>query len=394
MTAGPGIDPDILNAMVAMRRHLHAHPELSHQEHETQAYLMQQAALLGIDTARPAAGTGLVIDITGAQAGPNRAVAVRADIDGLPITEATGLPFASTRPGVMHACGHDAHTAMVFAAMTALHRRRADFGGTVRFIFQPAEETAPTGAPRILAEGWLDSVDAAIGLHVDPYLDSGRVAVGAGPYTLACDDFDITITGRSAHAAKPQEGVDAISIGCAVVMELQRLVSRETGPFDPLVLSVTRFHAGRAYNVLAETAELGGTLRSGSSETRARAARRLAEIAGAVAAAHGATAEVRISRGEPPVINDPAMVQIVSDSVTAAFGPEALIPAPGWEAADDFGYYAQMVPSVYFRLGVRRPGTVAAPLHHPEMTVDEDAMKVGAATVMAAALGCLSGGPV
>ncbi|MDO5632140.1 MAG: M20 family metallopeptidase [Paracoccus sp. (in: a-proteobacteria)] len=385
------IQPDIITRMVALRRHLHQYPELSGQEFETQAYLLQQIVAEGITGAQVAADTGIVVDIIGNVPGSNRCVAVRADIDALPITEDTGLEFASVRPGIMHACGHDVHTAMVFGAMLALHRRRDFFSGSVRFIFQPAEEAAPTGAPRIIAEGWLDSVDSAIGLHVDPYLDSGLIAVGAGPYTLACDDFDLVIHAAQTHAAKPHEGIDGISVGCSVVNELQRLVSRETGPFDPLVLSITKFNAGRSYNILPSTVEIGGTLRSGCPESRIRGQRRLAEIAQGVAAVHGAQAELRMVPGEPPVINDPGMVDMFRDAITNALGSGVLVNAPGWEAADDFGFFSEKVPSVYYRLGVRQVGVEAFPLHHPKMMIDEAAMTIGLQSITAAAVVALSG---
>jgi amidohydrolase len=187
------IPADLEARMLAWRRHLHAHPELSNNETETQAYLRRALASEGIGEIRDVAGTGLAVDITGAIPGSNRAIAIRADIDALPIEEQTGLPFASTRPGVMHACGHDAHAAMAVAAASALHRRRGEFSGTVRFIFQPAEEAEPLGGRRVVAEGLLDDVEAAIGIHVDPYLETGKVAVAAGPYTLASDIFDIEV---------------------------------------------------------------------------------------------------------------------------------------------------------------------------------------------------------
>ncbi len=381
---------DILEHMVGMRRHLHMHPELSNEEHATQRYLLERMRAEGIQTARTAAGTGVVVDVTGDRQLSNRCVAMRADIDALPIKEDTGLDFASRNPGVMHACGHDAHTAMAFAAMLALHRRRDTFGGTVRFIFQPAEEAEPLGGRRIVEEGHLDGVEAAIGIHVDPYLETGHVAVGAGPYTLASDIFDIVLKGTSAHAAKPHEGVDALAVGCSLVGELQKLVSRETGPFDPLVLSVTRFHAGQSYNVLADEVAISGTIRSGRDATRARALRRLEQVTDAVAAAYGIAAQVTVVRGEPPVVNDAAMVAVVSDAVNESLGANALIIAPGWEAADDFGFYSQKVPSVYFRLGVRDPEAAEAyPLHHPRMNVDERALALGASVLVASALQAL-----
>lgn len=382
----PSLPQDILDSLIEIRRHLHMHPELSNGEHATQQYLLDRIRAQGIEGVRAAAGTGLVVDIVGAGRASNRGVAIRADIDALPIHEDTGLDFASRHPGVMHACGHDAHTAMVFATMLTLHRQRDTFGGTVRFVFQPAEEAEPLGGRRIVEEGHLDGIDAAIGIHVDPYLETGRVAVGAGPYTLASDIFDITVQGTAAHAAKPHEGIDAIAIGCSLVGELQKLVSRETGPFDPLVLSVTRFHAGQSYNVLAGEVAISGTVRSGDDATRVRALRRLEEVATAIAAVHGASARVSITRGEPPVVNDAEMVSVIADAVRGSLGDDALVIAPGWEAADDFGFYSEKVPSVYFRLGVRDPSAAEAyPLHHPRMAVDENALALGASVLIAGA---------
>ena len=382
--------PDVAADLVAMRRHLHANPELSNEERGTQAYLLERIGLAGIGGAKPAAGTGVVVDIEGRQRPSNRCVLVRADIDALPIHEDTGLDFASRTPGVMHACGHDAHTAMAFAAMRSLHRLRDSFSGTVRFVFQPAEEAEPLGGRRIVGEGWLNGVEAAIGIHVDPYMETGKVAVGEGPFTLAADSFDITVSGVAAHAAKPHEGTDALEIGCAIVAALNRIAGRETGPFEASALSVTRFLAGQSYNVLADRAAISGTFRSGGEATRARGLRRIEEIATGIAAAHGASADVRIVRGEPPVVNDAAMVRVVADAATACLGEGALVIASGWEAADDFGFYSERVPSVYFRLGVRDPAaTEAYPLHHPRMNVDENALIPGAETLIASALAAL-----
>ena len=198
-----GLSERLLERMVQVRRHLHAHPELSNKERATQCYLRDELAAETIPGVRDAAETGLVVDVAGAAGPSNRAIAIRADIDALPIIEASGVPFTSQNPGVMHACGHDAHSAMVFATAAALHATRHSFSGTVRLIFQPAEEAEPLGGRRIVESGLLDDVEAAIGIHVDPYLPVGQVALDGGPYTLASDIFDIVLSGRSAHAAKP-----------------------------------------------------------------------------------------------------------------------------------------------------------------------------------------------
>src|SRR4029078_3243531 len=236
-------------------------------------------------------------------------------------------------------------------------------------------------------------VDGAIGIHVDPYTPSGKIAVGSGPYTLACDFLDAIVTGSSAHAAKPSEGVDAITAACAMVSEVQKIVARETDPYDPLVVSITGIEGGGAYNVIAEKVHLKGTIRSGSEATRQRAQRRLAEILNGVAQSHQAKVELKIIRGEPPVVNDAELTQIVSDSAAQSFGEGNVIEAPGWIAADDFGFYSQKRPSVYFRLGIRSDDVGSVyPLHHPKFRVDEAALPVGAITLVEAAKRFLSTG--
>jgi amidohydrolase len=381
------IPDDLANRMIALRRHLHANPELSNEEVETQRHLRRALEAEGLGPVRDVAGTGLVVEVTGTIPGSNRALAIRADIDALPIHEETGLAFASTKPGVMHACGHDAHAAMALAAASALARRRNEFSGTVRFIFQPAEEAEPLGGRRVVEDGLLDDVEAAIGIHVDPYLETGKVAVAAGPYTLASDIFDIEVTGKAAHAATPQQGTDALAIAAAMVGEAQKIIARETGPFEPAVLSITGFKAGGAYNIIADRAELKGTIRSGSRESRVRLRRRLEEVVASVARAHGASAEIKFVEGEPAVINEPEMVKLISGAARTSIASDSVIEAPGWAAADDFGFYSEKLPAVYFRLGVMQPeATETYALHHPKFRIDETAMPLGAATLTQAAL--------
>lgn len=381
------MEPSLERRMIDIRRHLHRNPELSNEERETQAYLKQALDAAGLENVRPVAGFGLAVDIIGTAGPSNRKVVIRADIDALPITEASGVPFTSGRPGVMHACGHDAHAAMGYAAAVLLGRQRSSFSGTVRLIFQPAEEAEPLGGRRVIEEGLLDDVDAAIGIHVDPYTPAGQIAVGAGPYTLACDIFDVVVTGNSAHAAKPSDGVDAIAVACSMVTELQKIVSREIDPYDPLVVSVTGIEGGGAYNVIAPEVRLKGTIRSGHEETRQKAWRRLRQILEGVAATHDAGVAVNIQRGEPPVVNAPEMVAIVQQAGAEVVGRDNVLNAPGWTAADDFAFYSEKCPSVYFRLGIRNEAMEAIyPLHHPKFRVDETALPKGAMTLSAAAL--------
>lgn len=388
----PDIDAGILDRMIEIRRHLHRHPELSNREAGTQRYLREMLVGQGIADIRDVAGYGLAVDIVGTGRPSNRKVAIRADIDALPIEEESGVDFASENPGVMHACGHDAHAAMGFAVAAHLNRSRDSFGGTVRLIFQPAEEDEPSGGKRVVEEGLLDDVDAAICVHVDPYTPSGKVAVGSGPYTLACDTFDVLVTGSAAHAAKPYEGIDALAIACSMVGELQKIVSRETDPYDPLVISVTAIDGGNAYNVTAGKVAFKGTIRSGSDATRERAWRRLREMLEGIAASHGASVKIDIHRGEPSVINDTGMAALIMAGARASIGVENALNVPGWSIADDFGYYSEKRPSVYFRLGIRNEeaGSVY-PLHHARFRVDEAALKSGVLTLVSAATMYLAG---
>jgi len=383
---------DILDMMVEVRRHLHRFPELSNEERETQRFLRTEIIRAGLQTPRDVAGFGLSVDIQGQGGGCERIVAIRADIDALPIAEASGEDFSSENSGAMHACGHDAHAAMGFAAALTLHRRRADFAGTVRIIFQPAEEAEPLGGRRVVEEGLLDDVAYVLGIHVDPYIPTGTIAVREGPYTLASDIFTIRVHGRAAHAAKPSEGVDAIVVACSMVTEFQKVAARETDAYEPLVVSVTEIAGGKGYNVIAEEVVLKGTIRTGHEQNRNRAALRLRSIAEGIAEIHGARAEVEILRGEPPVVNDPPVTRRLRETALGHLEAAAILDLPGWTAADDFGFYSEIRPSVYFRLGIRNEERrITHPLHHPGFRVDEAAMPLGALLLAETALALLKG---
>ncbi|MDX8514643.1 amidohydrolase [Mesorhizobium captivum] len=310
--------PELERRIMEVRRHFHHNPELSNEERETQAYLrgaLEEAGLSGI---KPVASFGLAVDVVGTAGPSNPKVVIRADIDALPITETSGVPFSSERLGVMHACGYHAHAAMAYAASVLLERQKQSFSGTVGIIFQPAEEAEPLGGRRVVDEGLLDDIDAAIGIHVDLYTETGKIAVGADPYTLACDISDSTVTGNSAHAAKPSEGADADAVARSMVTKLQKIVSREIEPYDPLVVSITDIEGGGAYNVIAAEVRLKGTIRSGHKATRQQRGRGLLQIVEGVASSHNANAEVDLRRGEPPVINDPDMSS--AEPVSACWG--------------------------------------------------------------------------
>ncbi|MFO1172127.1 MAG: M20 family metallopeptidase [Hyphomicrobiaceae bacterium] len=381
------IDDDIAKRMIALRRDLHRRPELSNDEHETQKTIRARLEAAGFSGIQDIAGTGLMLDIVGAGGPSNRKVAIRADIDALPIEETSGVPFTSEKPGLMHACGHDAHTSMVYATALALAKNKDRFRGTVRLIFQPAEEAEPLGGRRVVEGGLIDDVDGVIGIHVDPGLETGKIAVAAGTYTLACDTFDITVTGKGSHAAMPEQGVDALSVAITIAQQLGQIVTRERNAYAPLVVATTMLHAGTAHNILPGTAKMAGTIRSGSEEMRQLAHRRIKEIAEAAALMHRATVEVRCDRGDVAVNNHPEMVDLIRRAGNAAGGDGTVQNLPGWTPGDDFGFYSEKKPGVYFRLGIRNEQLGSTyPLHHPSFRLDEAAMPLGARTMAEAAL--------
>jgi amidohydrolase len=381
------IDDDIARRMIQLRRDLHRRPELSNEEHETQKTIRARLEAAGFSNIQDIAGTGVMLDIVGTGGPSNRKIAIRADIDALPIEETSGVAFVSETPGVMHACGHDAHTSMVYAAALAIERNKDRFRGTVRLIFQPAEEAEPLGGRRVVEAGLIDDVDGVIGIHVDPALETGKIAVAPGTYTLACDIFDITVTGKGSHAAMPEQGVDALSAAMTIAQQLGQIVTRERNAYAPLVVAVTALHAGTAHNILPGKAVMMGTIRSGSEEVRQLAHRRIKEIAEAAAQMHRASAEVVVTRGDVAVINEPGMVDLIRVAGTAAGGEGTVQNLPGWTPGDDFGFYSEKKPGVYFRLGIRNEQVGSTyPLHHPSFRLDEAAMPLGARTLTEAAL--------
>jgi amidohydrolase len=290
----------------------------------------------------------------------------------------------------MHACGHDAHIAMALAAACELHSITDALPGSVRFLFEPAEEAEPLGARRMIAEGCLNGVNAVIALHVDPGLPTGTVGVRSGAYTCSSDEFEIEVTGTSAHAALPHEGVDAIAVGAAIVQALQQFVARERDPAVPLVMSIGAIHGGTAANVLADRVTMRGTIRTSDAGLRQHAQERLVTITTGVASMHRASATVEVRTGEPVVVNDAWLVALLEDVVRRRLSPQGLLAPPAWTASDDFGFYGEAAPTLYARLGVRdaTAGT-SHPLHHPQFQVDERALPLGAALLADLLATCL-----
>jgi len=380
-------------SVVEIRRHVHAHPELGERELETAALAAAHLRELGLEVREGIGGTGVVGVLRGGRPGP--VVAYRADMDALPITERTGLPYASTRTdtwddsevGVMHACGHDLHVAIALGVASILSERRAELAGTVLFVFQPAEEGMPTpgphGAERMLEEGaFEDPRPAAVfGLHVNPNLALGQVSVVPGGAMAAVDRFRVTVHGRQAHGAYPHAGIDPIVAASHVVVALQTIASRNVNTHDTVVVTVGVFDAGNRFNIIPEEARLVGTIRTHDASVRERVHERLREIVAGTAQAHGARAEVEIEGITPVTVNDPDLCARMRRVVAASVGEANLVDEVPHMGGEDFAFFANEVPGVYYFLGVGDDANGAqALLHTPAFVPAEGALAVGMRT--------------
>lgn len=366
------------DALVALRRDLHAHPELSWQEHRTAARLEEVLHSLGAAEVKRVAGTGVVARFRGRDPrGP--VVAVRGDIDALPIHEETGLDFASRVPGVMHACGHDVHATWAVGAAMALARHPAR--GDVLVVLQPAEEVG-AGAPAILASGALDGVAAIFGGHVDRRFAVGEVIAEAGPLAASADTFTITLHGRGAHGARPHESADPIVAAAAVITALQTIVARRLDPAAAAVCTVGSVHAGVASNVIPESATLTGTLRAMEPATRQRLADEVARLATGVAAAYDVRAEVQVERGTPPIVNAPREAEWARRAAVATLGEGSVVPFGITNmGGEDFAFYLERIPGCFLRFGAREPGGDRIAAHSPRFHAAEEVIFVGAAVL-------------
>ncbi len=370
-----------LPRVVKLRREIHRHPELGFEEHKTAALVERELDALGI-AHRRIAGTGIVATVIGAH--PGKVAALRADMDALPITEKSGEPFASEIPGKMHACGHDAHTAMLIEALRALHEDRANLHGTIVGIFQPAEE-GPGGALPMIEAGALDDprVDAIAMLHVDNRIPAGTVGITPGPVNAAADEVHLTIHGKGGHGAYPHTTVDAIPAAAAVILALQNIAARETDPLKSVVVTIGTVEGGYRNNVIADRVHMTGTLRSHDPAIRDGLEAKVRRIVDGVCAAYGARAEIEILRGYPPVVNDDALATAFAAHLAAT--SETIVERlPATMGGEDFAYFAQRVPGVHVRLGIRNEAEgIVASGHSPQFRIDEAALPTGVATLVA-----------
>jgi amidohydrolase len=375
--------------VIETRRDLHQHPELSNRETRTAFVVAERLSALGLEVRTHVAKTGVVGVLKGGLPGP--LVALRADMDALPVTEETDLPFASKvraeyggqQVGVMHACGHDAHTAILLGVAELLAGMRAQLAGTVVFLFQPAEEGPPPGeeggARLMLKEGVFDGMkpEALFALHTDSELAAGEVAVVAGPAMSSSDKLRIVVRGRGAHASAPWRGVDPLPVAARIVLALESLPAREVDARKPSVVSIATIHGGVRYNVIPDEIELLGTVRALDSEVRLELHERITRTATKTAEASEATAFVEIGEGNPVTMNDARLVERMRPTLARS---ARLVPALPRTGAEDFAWFARQVPSMYFWLGVRDPQTPvaeAAPNHSPRFLVDDGALAVG-----------------
>jgi len=377
------VDEATSQHLLTHRRELHAVPELAFEENETATYLIERLDALSVDRLQTGVGgTGIVADIKGGR--PGRAVMVRADMDGLPITEAGELPFRSTRRGVMHACGHDVHMAVALEVARVMADHRDQLAGMVRFVFQPAEEIAGGAKPMIEA-GVLSGIDRVVGLHVWAGLPTGQVSVRSGAMMASADGFSLIVRGKGGHGAMPDLTVDAVVIAAQIVTALQTLVSRETSPRAPVVVTLGSIHGGSAFNIIAGEVVIQGTLRTFDAPLREHLLQRIAELAGGIATTMRGSCEFRLESAAPPVVNDDVIAGLVAEAAIDVLGADAVVPFEPLMVGEDVAYFLDERPGCFFLLG-GAPDTGPVLHHTAEFRIDERCLLIGYRVMTAAVL--------
>ncbi len=368
--------------MVVIRRHLHMHPELSFKEEKTARYIFDFYANLGMDVKMGIGGNGVVARVKGGR--PGKTVALRADFDALPIQDDKDVAYKSTVPGVMHACGHDGHTATLLQVAKAIDELKEDLAGEYVFIHQHAEEYAPGGAISMIEAGCLDGVDVIFGTHLWSLTSSGTIEYLAGPVMAAADRFTITIQGAGGHGAAPHQTKDAIVIGAQLVMNLQQLVARRVNPIDSAVLSIGSFIADNAFNVIADSATLSGTVRTFNPKVRDLIELEMKRVIDGTALAHDCVIDFDYRQGYPAVVNHVAETAFLKTVAETVPGVQAIVECTPQMGGEDFAYYLEKVPGTFFFTGAKPADPY--PHHHPKFDFDESAMLIAAKTRGAAAL--------
>jgi amidohydrolase len=367
----------IHSEVIELRRHLHQNPELSFAEYQTSAFVKAQLDALGISWS-PMADTGVVALIKGAK--PSDAViALRGDMDALPIVEANDVPYKSRNEGVMHACGHDVHTSSLLGVAKVLNEIKSEFGGTVKLIFQPAEEKLPGGASLMIKEGVLENPkpQAVIGQHVMPLIDAGKIGIRSGKYMASTDELYVTVKGKGGHGAQPQQNIDPVLITSHIIVALQQIVSRIADPKLPTVLSFGKVIANGATNVIPNEVYLEGTFRTMDEPWRAEAHKRMKKMAEGIAESMGGSCDFKIVNGYPFLINEEKLTAQVRAHAVEYLGEENVLDIDIWMAAEDFAYFSQVADACFYRLGTRNESRgITSSVHTPTFDIDEDALKV------------------
>jgi amidohydrolase len=371
---------EIASEVVQYRRHLHAYPELSYQEHQTMAFVADLLKSFGIEPQTGIGGTGVMAIIKGRQGESNRVTALRADMDALPIQEANEVPYKSTVPGVMHACGHDVHTASLLGTARILMQHVSGFSGTIKLLFQPGEEKNPGGASYMIRDGALKNPSPAsiIGQHVMPLLPVGTIGFREGKYMASSDEIYIRVIGKGGHAAAPELTIDPVVIGSHIILALQQVISRNANPRQPTVLSFGRFIADGITNIIPNEVNLAGTFRALDEQWREQGLQKIKTIAQQVAIAMGGRCEVEISKGYPCLINNPELTQRIKACAQAYVGEKNVVDIDLTLGSEDFAYYSQVIPASFYRLGTRNETKgITSYVHTPTFDIDEEALKIG-----------------
>lgn len=366
----------IHNDVVSLRRHLHQNPELSFAEYQTSAFVKSQLDTLGISWTAMA-DTGVVALIKGDKPSDS-VVALRADMDALPIVEVNDVPYKSKNEGVMHACGHDVHTSSLLGVAKVLQALQPEFGGTIKLIFQPAEEKLPGGASIMIKQGVLENPkpQAVIGQHVMPLIDAGKIGIRSGKYMASTDELYVTVKGKGGHAAQPQQNIDPVLITSHIIVALQQIVSRISDPKLPTVLSFGKVIANGATNVIPNEVQLEGTFRTMDEEWRAEAHRRMKKMAEGIAESMGGTCDFKIVNGYPFLVNEEQLTGRVRNFAVEYLGAENVEDLDIWMAAEDFAYYSQAADACFYRLGTRNEAKgIVSSVHTPTFDIDENALK-------------------
>lgn len=366
--------------VIANRRHLHANPELSYQEYNTSKFVKEKLEEIGITIIESKADTGWAALIQGKNP-EKRVVALRADMDALPIVEANDVPYKSQNPGVMHACGHDVHTASLLGAAKILHEVKEDWEGTIKLIFQPGEEVAPGGASFMIADNVLENPrpNGIIGQHVMPFIEVGKVGFRPGIYMASADEIYVTVKGKGGHAAMPEILIDPVLISSHMIVALQQVVSRAASPKIPSVLSFGKVEALGATNVIPNEVKIQGTFRTLDEEWRAKAHEKMTSIAKGIVEGMGGEVDFEIRKGYPFLKNDPELTNRSQQAAEEYLGKENVLDLDIWMAAEDFAYYSQEIEGCFYRLGTRNEAKgITSGVHTPTFDIDEDALEIGA----------------